>query len=309
MSITSRRVFLKSSALAIASAWNTPRAGSDEPPEEVRPNLAGEVGITTSSIGRHLEKTPADGKFTLLELPKIMREELDMRVIDLNTSTLASTDPGYLEKVRQAADDHGCILTNLKLNQPGLDMNSPDKNVRERALNEYKQSIDAASRLGLRWARPLPLAEKPDMQIHVDSYRELADYAADRKIQMLIENFGWMQSDPESVAKLVKAVGHNVAACPDTGNWNDNDIRYAALEKTFPIAVTCDFKARQLGSKGEHPLYDLQRCFAIGWKAGFRGPWCLEHAHNDRKVLFRELALLRDMLRGWMKAQRGDESK
>ena len=81
---------------------------------------------------------------------------------------------------------------------------------------------------------------------------------------MLVENFGWMQSDPDSAVKLVKAVGHNVAACPDSGNWNNNDIRYEGLAKTFPIAVTCDFKARKLGPNGEHPLYDLKRCFTIG---------------------------------------------
>jgi hypothetical protein len=233
----------------------------------------------------------------------MMRDELDLRVIDMNTSSLASTDRGYLDKVRQAADDAGCILTNLKMNQFDLNMDSPDKAVREKALAEYKKSIDVAAHLGLRWARPLPRKERPDMSIHVASYRELADYAAERNVEMLVENFGWMQGDTESVVKLVKAVGPNIAACPDTGNWNSNDIRYAALEKTFPIAVTCDFKARQLGPNGEHALYDLKRCFTIGWKAGFRGPWCFEHAHADTKVLLRELALLRDMLQGWMKEQ------
>lgn len=119
---------------------------------------------------------------------------------------------------------------------------------------------------------------------------------------MLVENYGWMQGDPESVVKLVKAVGRNVAACPDTGNWNDNDIRYAALAKTFPSAVTCDFKARTLGPNGEHEAYDLRRCSEIGWTAGFRGPWCLEHANRDRRTLFRELALLRDSIREWTAA-------
>ena len=104
-----------------------------------------------------------------------------MRVIDLNTSTLASEEPAYLDKVRAAADKAGCILTNLKLNQRGLDMNSRDKDVRNKALTIYKKSIDAAAKLGLKWARPLPLKEKPDMAIHVASYRELADYAAKQK--------------------------------------------------------------------------------------------------------------------------------
>jgi hypothetical protein len=179
-------------------------------------------------------------------------------------------------------------------------MDSPDKAVREQALAGYKQSIDVAAQLGLRWARPLPRSEKPDMQLHVASYRELAGYAAEKNIELLVENFGWMQGDADSVVKLVQAIGKNVRACPDTGNWNTNEVRYEALKRTFPIAATCDFKARQLGPNGEHPLYDLKKCFTIGWEAGFRGPWCFEHANNDTKALLRELGLLRDMLRAWI---------
>lgn len=301
MSLVSRRTFVTSSAALLATSANRICGIGSETQKQPADKLDGEVGITTSSLSGHIVKKAARGKFTLLELPRIMRDELDMRVIDLNTSTLGSLDPKYLEQVRAAAEDCGCVLTNLKLNQRGLDMNSPDKKVRARALDRYKRSIDAAARLGLRWARPLPLKDRPDMEIHVASYRELADYAAGRGIQMLVENYGWMQADPESVVRLVNSIGHNVAACPDTGNWNNNELRYAGLAKTFPIAVTCDFKARQLGPMGEHLLYDLRRCFTIGWKAGFRGPWCLEHANADRKTLFRELALLRDKLRGWMK--------
>jgi len=260
-----------------------------------------EVGITTSSFSGHLVATPARGKFTLLELPRILRDELDMRVIDLNTSSLASLETKYLEQVRKAAEDAGCILTNLKLNQRDLDMNSPDPKLRERALTEYKRSIEAAARLGLRWARPLPSKERPDMKIHVASYRELADYAGERKIQMLVENFGWMEDDPRSVVRLLDDVGRNIAACPDTGNWASNEVRYQGLALAFPKAVTCDFKARELGPEGQHAAYDLKRCFTLGWDAGFRGPWCLEHAHKDRATLFRELAFLRDLLRRWMR--------
>ncbi len=61
-----------------------------------------------------------------------------MRVIDLNTSTLASEEPAYLDKVRAAADKAGFILTNLKLDQRGLDMNSRDKDVRNKVLTIYK---------------------------------------------------------------------------------------------------------------------------------------------------------------------------
>jgi len=110
-----------------------------------------------------------------------------------------------------------------------------------------------------------------------------------------------MESDPESVPRPAKDIDRNIAVSPDTGNWKNNSIRYKGLAKAFPLAVSCDFKARKLGPKGEHKLYDLKRCFDIGWKSSFSGPWCLEHANPNRDHLFRELAQLRDLLRGWMK--------
>jgi hypothetical protein len=291
-----RRSFLLGSAALAACAACRAEEGGDL--QQV--NLAREVGITTSSLSGHIAGSPGRDKITLLELPHVLHEQLDMRVIDLNTSTLASTEPKYLDRVRVAADKAGCVLTNLKMNQHGLDMNSPDEKIRRHALKVYKRSIDAAARLGCRWARPLPQQPKPDMRIHVASYRELAEYAAERGVQMLVENYGWMSSDPASVPRLIEAIDRDVAASPDTGNWTSDEVRYAGLAKAFPLAVTCDFKARELGPEGQHAKYDLKRCFEVGWSAGFRGPWCLEHANRDRETLFRELALLRDMLRGWM---------
>lgn len=300
----SRRQFLNVSSGAVVASClgKQSSAVAKDADQQGRKSLDGQLGITTSSLTYQLSPRAKDDQITLLELPRIMRDELGMTVIDLNTSTLATTDPKYLDQVRAAADKAGCILTNLKMNQPRLDMNSPDAAIRNKALDTYKASIDVASHLGLKWARPLPRVPKPDMKIHVASYRELCEYGAERNVQLLVENYGWMQSDPGSVVKLVQAIGENVAACPDTGNWDSDEIRYTGLKQTFPIAVTCDFKARNLGPRGEHPLYDLKRCFEIGWNAGFRGPWCFEHANRDRKELFKELLLLRDMLQAWMQA-------
>ena len=293
-----RRSFLAASSAAFACAAWRPATSADEPPRE----LTGEVGITTGSFSQQLRMRPE--KFALPELLTVIREELDMRVVDVYTPSLVSFDGAYLDRVRAAAEKAGCVLTNMKMNQPGLNLGSRDKAVREKSLAEYRRSIDAAARLGMRWARPLPAKTNADRGLLIAALRELAEYAAGRpaarKLQLLIENFGWMQADPDSVADLIKEVGANVAASPDTGNWANNTVRYDGLAKTFPLAVTCDFKARTLNADGQHREYDLKRCFDIGWDAGFRGPWCIEHGHADEKTLFRELRLLRDQLRTWI---------
>ena len=288
----SRRTFLGAIA---GSGLAARRAGS---------NLAMELGITTSSVDAHLASAAGSGSIAVMDLPRIVRDELDMRVIDLNTNTIAKLPGKRLDAFRQAAYKAGCVLTNLKMNQRGLDMDSSDPATRMKALTEYKRSIDSAANLGCLWARPLPNAARPDLGIHTGSCRELAEYAAERKVELLVENYGWMSEDPDAIPVVIRMTGANVKAGPDTGNWSDA-ARYVGLEKAFPLAVTCDFKAYDLAPDGSHQAYDLERCFRIGWRSGFRGPWCFEHANPDRAALFRELAILRDMLRRWMKGAPG----
>jgi hypothetical protein len=230
----SRRDVLRVSrgVLAGAAALAVPLSATATPCTNEPSGLDGAIGIVTASAAAHLTTVARKGQFTLLDLPQILREELDLRVIDLNTSSFpdfAIVNEKYCERLRAAADRFGCVLTNLKMNQRGIDMNNPQKDIRQKALMEYKRSIDIASRLGCHWARPLPQTQKPDIAIHVDSYRELCDYAADRNVTMLVENFGWMQNDPDSVSSLLRAIGHNAVAGVDTGNWSDNDVRYSWL--------------------------------------------------------------------------------
>ncbi len=293
-----RREFLTAGAAAVCAgpALVTHAADKAEPKPS---GLEQQVGITMSSVSR-LANAEGRLRYSLFDWIKLVRNELDMTVIDLNSSAVASLEPGYLEKVRTAAADAGVQLTNMKINRGDVDIGHDDPAIRAKALTECKRWIDGSSTLGLRWARPLPFKHQPDWATYVASYRELADYAAERNVQMLIENYGWISASVETMPKLLKAIGKNVAACPDTGNWDSPDLRYEGLTKMFPAAVSCDFKAGKLDDDGEHRSYDLERCFSIGWKSGFRGPWCLEHANVDQTTLFRELSLLRDLLRGWM---------
>lgn len=289
-----RRTFL-GTALAAAAGALVPRRGEAATPTAA---LAGEIGITTGSFMRHLSPTRAPGKLRLLDLPRLMRDELDMRVIDLMTATLVDLSPAYLDALRQAAADAGSVLTNLKMNQPGLDLGHPDLAVRRHAITSYKFTMDAAVSLGVRWVRPLPAARRPNYAVLAEGLRELIDYGGERGLGVLIENFGWLMDDPDAIPAVIRATGPALKAQPDTGNWTDA-ARYEGLAKAFPFAVSCDFKAFELDASGEHKRYDLRRCFQVGWDAGYRGPWFFEHFHNDLAALIREMGVLRDRMRQW----------
>jgi hypothetical protein len=295
-----RRDFLRSSlgCAALGAA-----AGIAAP--STRTALAGEIGITTGSFMRHLAPERADGKLRLLDLPKIMRDELGMKVIDLMTATLVSLEPAYLDRLRAAAADADCTLTNLKINFFEFDLGHADSARRRAALAEVKRAFDAASRLGVRWVRPLPGVKRADLAAVAESYRELVDYGGERGLAVLVENIGWIKDDVSAIPDLIGAVGPALLAQPDTGNWTDA-VRYDGLARAFPFAASCDFKALKLGPDGSHAAYDLRRCFQIGWDAGFRGPWCIEHPHADLRQLLRGMGTLGELLRRWASEQARD---
>ncbi len=299
MPIFSRRRMIQTvGASTVGVSWLQPAAEAQS--NVAHSDVTGLFGVTTGSFTRHLTQTAESGKLVMLDLPKIMKNELGMRVIDLMTATLPSLDKEYLDKFRDQAEKHDCIITNLKMNQPGIDMGSPIAATRAQAIDVYKRTIDAAAILGCRWVRPLPLPDRPELNDYVASYRILIDYARPKGISLLIENFGWIKSEPDVIPRIIQLVGKGLDACPDTGNWTD-EVRYQGLAQAFPLAVTCDFKALALDAHRQHSAYDLRRCFQIGWDAGFRGPWCFEHFHSSLAELLRELVYLRDTLTDWVR--------
>lgn len=295
----SRRHFLKTSTLGLGAL---PYASSAEAAAPIP--VTGLIGVTTGSFFSHLTFGKEKEKISMLDLPAVMRNELDLRVIDFMSRTLDSFEPAYLERLRGAIADNHCIATNLKCNQRGIDMASPDAEKRSHALKIYRESIDAALLLGCRWIRPVAGGGKiPDRKLLAESFRKLIDYGADRGIGILIENTGWVANDPKAIPEMITLVGDGLHASPDTGNWKDDEIRYAGLTDAYPHAITSDFKAFQLEPDGSHPKYDLEKCFDTGWNAGFRGPWCIEHFHTDLPGLIKGFGTVRNLLRGWIDAK------
>ena len=292
MSRVTRRKLLgvAATAVALSPTWaeETRSAAQAE-------SLDGVVGITTGGLNHQREAR----MLTLMKLPRFARDELGMQLIDLNTRWLNSYDESYLADARGAAHDAGCFFSNLKVNHSFGDLYSKDPHERRLAMDNGRQMVHAAKVLGARWIRfTIP---KNAMAHDLVAHRELATLARRSGMQLVVENGGWMKSLPDSIVRIVKAIGNDAAAAPDTGNWDD-DVRYQAIAMSFPAAVTCDFKVFELDGKGRHEKYDIERCFRTAWEAGFRGPWAIEHWNDDTAAFASETVFLRDKLRQWMSA-------
>jgi len=257
------------------------------------------VGVNVASFVRQNRSTDPAQHIDPYDVPQVMRDELDLRIIDLVTPMLDTREPAALEKFRRRAEQAGCVITNLKVNLPALRFDSEDPATRRYGLDEYKRWIDAGAILGVRWLRPFPAAKPPRWETLVAGYEELADYAAPKGITLLVENYQWLDREPATIPRLLKALSGRVGAQPDTLNWVDNPTRLAGLAQTFPHALSCDFKVRELGPNHEHPTYDLRACFEIGRQAGFRGPWCIEHIVPEKTTQLKNLKWIAGQLRAW----------
>ncbi len=294
--IHSRRAFLRMATGAGLLTLCPAQKSAIFAAETNRRSLNGLVGITT---GGGLGKMRERGELDLMSLPTYMRDELGMSLIDLNTRWLKSYETDYLKQARAAAEAAGCFFTNLKVNHSFGDLYSKESIVRLIVISDGMHLINAAKTLGARWIRfTVPKAALANPVAH----RELATYAKQHGIQLLAENGGWLAKDPNSITSVVKAIGDNIAPCPDTGNWDD-DVRDQGLRNSFPGAASCDFKVFEMTADHQHPKYGLKRCFDIGWQAGFRGPWVIENMHDDSKTFASDTVYIRDLLKKWISAK------
>ncbi len=295
-----RRNLLFGGVVGVAVAISAPLVQALAPTGRSPTDLQGQVGLTVGSFQKHYASTVEREKLRLIDLPKRMKNELGMRVLDLMTASFPSMERPFLDELRNEAIKNDCIITNLKMNQPDVDIGSSDSEERQRSLQVYRETIDAAEVLGCRWVRPLPKSKLSSWEGYVDSYRHLIDYAKPKGISILVENYGWMKDDANAIPSLIRAVGEGIDAAPDTGNWTDA-VRYEGLKKAYPLAVTCDFKAFALDENGNHPQYDLKKCFDLGREAGFNGPWCIEHFNDKLPMLFDEILKIKEMILAWQK--------
>ena len=269
------------------------------------PPLPDFIGINTVCFNWHYRAAAAAQRIDPYDVPRLMSDELGVRVIDVVSTMLNTREHAPLEKFRQEAERARCVITNLKINIPDP-LASGDAAVRKQGIEEYKRWIEAAAVLGARWVRPLAGRTMPNWDTLIAGSSEIAAHAAAYNITVLVENYSWLERDADLIPRMVTALSGRIAAQPDTFNWVDHPTRLAGLRNTFPLAKSCDFKVRDLGPNNEHPAYDLHECFKLGWRSGFRGPWCIEHvnkvapaAAQDKAALIRELKWITHQLRLW----------
>ncbi|MGY5849755.1 sugar phosphate isomerase/epimerase family protein [Salegentibacter sp. F14] len=166
---------------------------------------------------------------------------------------------------------------------------SPDKATRDAAVDNHKKWVDAAEFLGCHSIRVNLFGTNDREQwksAAVDGLTKLSEYAADKNVNILVENHGYLSSDAALLAQVMEEVNlENCGTLPDFGNfclkrkdgeqWEAECVEeypiYKGIEQMMPYAKAVSAKSYDFDEQGNETKLDYSRILKIVKDAGYTG--------------------------------------
>jgi sugar phosphate isomerase/epimerase len=219
------------------------------------------------------------------------RYRYDLRTADIWNGMLASTDEGYLAKVKGALVERELTLVNLCVDGPHIWEDDPA--VRERHYRDALTYLRVAEFLGARTLR-IDAGVREDhftpeqLEAIISRYQEYARIAHDRGFRVGPENHWGAEVLPENMRQICEGVDHPGFGVLLHFRGNEGDAVMApwAMHTHISWEIT----------EG-----DLQGRMALLRDAGYTGCWSVEHhsgRHEYTEVAV-QLAKVRDVLSRW----------
>jgi len=194
----------------------------------------------------------------------------------------------WVEKSKAESDKYG--LKNLLIMVDGQgDIALPDEAERTKAVENHYKWVDAAAALGCHSIRVnLNGSMDPEvwMPASVAGLTQLATYAKDKNINIIVENHGGPSSNAEMLAAVMEKVGmDNCGTLPDFGNFcikrSEGDYyssecveeydKYKGVKELMPYAKGVSAKSYNFNEEGYETDIDFPRMMDIVLDSGYEG--------------------------------------
>lgn len=203
-----------------------------------------------------------------------------------------------LDSLKAKSEEFGVRNVLLMIDEEG-DLAVKDSVARNQAVENHKKWVDAASFLGCHSIRVnLFGAEDPEewKNAAADGLSKLSEYAAEKNINVLVENHGYLSSNIDLLVEVMQKVNmENCGTLPDFGNfclkreggkrWEAECIeeypKYEGVKKMMPYAKAVSAKSYSFNDKGEEELIDYKRMLKIVKEAGYTGYIGVEFEGED----------------------------
>ena len=222
-----------------------------------------------------LHETLFAGKLDNLEFPRTAKQQFGIDAVEYVNQFFKdkARDADYLAELATRATDEG--VTNVLIMCDGLgNLGDPDEKARTRAIENHFPWVEAAKRLGCHAIR-VNAASKGEFEeqqkLAADGLSRLAEYAAQMRMNVIVENHGGLSSNGGWLAGVMKLVDRpNCGTLPDFGNFLDYD-RYRGVEELMPFAKGVSAKSHEFDAEGNEVRTDYRRMLKIVLDAGYSG--------------------------------------
>lgn len=251
------------------------------------PRTTGAEDLPLSLAQWSLHRTFWAGDLDHLDFAATARR-LDIGAVEYVNQFFAdkAEDSTYLEQMNQRAADHDVRQLLIMVDGEG-NLAGSDPQSRQQAISNHHKWVHAAARLGCHSIRvnAAGKGEAKDVAARaIDSLSQLATYAAQEDINILVENHGGHSSNGAWLADVISTV--NLANCgtlPDFGNFTMAMFpprkydRYLGVEELMPWAKGVSAKTYDFDSSGQETTIDMSRMLSIVKASGFKGHIGIEY--------------------------------
>lgn len=241
---------------------------------------------------------------TLLDFPRVARQEFDIHAIELNSPFFVSRDRRYLTELDNAAAGEGVDLLNIAVDGAG-DLCDAERAARAKAIENNASWLPVAAHLGCTSIRVNTGGhgredDRDALLWCIDGYLELAERGRKAGVVVLIENHGGLSSNLDNILQIIEAVNSPwIGTLPDFGNFPEGVDRYEALETLLPSAGAVHAKMRAFDETGLETTIDIPRCHHLIKKSGYDGALGIEFEgeSDDHEGVLKAKELLDKCLR------------
>ena len=212
------------------------------------------------------------------------KEKFGIDKIEPWSGHFSSIDAKYIEQFRLTVDRAQCYIVNMVVDGESSPY-AADSAERAKAVDLSKRWVDIAAAINspsIRINMPAASDSAPDVGRAADSLCRVADYAAEKRVLVNLENDNPVSEDPFFIVSVIEKVNNPwLHALPDFANTlasaKDPEHAYAGIDAMFAHAYSiCHMKDAEAKKDGQLIRVDMVRTFASIEKYGYKGYCSME---------------------------------
>ena len=194
----------------------------------------------------------------------------------------------FIAQSNAQAKVHGVENILIMIDGEG-DLAVPSVSKRNKAIENHKTWVEVAAAMGCHSIRINLFGERDEQAWKAqsaESMRKLGEFAAPYKVNIIVENHGYLSSNAALVIEMLDEVNQsNCGTLPDFGNfclerkggerWGANCVkeydRYKGVEELMPRAFAVSAKSHDFDAQGNETNTDYLRMLKLVKSAGYNG--------------------------------------